>query len=92
MSALFAWLRNEWRLAMPPTWSSEPQADYFPCSHNDPKCKALAEKQAEARRKLKRTKRGLLDDKPYTKEAATDIRVTLDAARRVNTPAVRKVK
>ena len=59
---LLNWLREEWRLARLETWADAYDSP-IPCTMEDPRCIALAERQLKVRLAMARTKAGILDGK-----------------------------
>lgn len=93
LNAFVNWLREEWRLMRLADWGDGKYREGpHPCSHDHPSVKALAEKQSAVRDQMRRLKMHLHDGKRVTNAAATDIRVTIDQAKRMKTGAVRRVR
>lgn len=85
IAALLRWLREETRLLGLHSWADgayHGPPDPRPCTESDPRCVALAEKQARARAELRRLKRGLADGREVPDDflAHTDVRATIRAA------------
>ena len=97
IAAVIRWAREELRLMGIDSWGDGAYAgptEPHPCSSADPRCVALAEKQARARAELRRLKRGLADGRevPEGFLAHTDVAATFDAIKRLNAPPVRLLK
>lgn len=95
LNAFVNWLREEWRLMRLADWGDGKYREGpHPCSHDHPSVKALAEKQAAVAAQMRRMRMRLVDskDRKYANSDFTDIRVTIDQAKRMKTGAVRRVR
>ena len=88
IARLIAWIKSETALATAETWA--PPA-YHPCSSEDPRCAETMARLAECRERMKRMKAGVLDGRPVTCSASTDVAATMRRARAVAMGPVRAV-
>lgn len=93
-AALARWLREEWRLACIPTWANGAYATpvHAPCTLADPRCAALAVEQAKLYARMRRMRSRALDRDDLTTSMHTDVRATINAARRDAGPTVQLVR
>lgn len=85
---LLAWIKAETALATAETWA--PPA-YLPCTSEDPRCAETLARLAECRERMRRVKSGVLDGRPVTCSASTDVAATMRRARAVAVGPVRAV-
>ncbi len=88
IARLLAWIKAETALATAETWA--PPA-YHPCSSEDPRCAETLRRLAECRERMKRMKSGVLDGRPVTCSASTDVSATIRRAQALTIGPVRAV-
>lgn len=88
-AAIAAWFREEARLATAETWA--PPA-YDPCTSSDPRCAQTMQRLADCRARMRRMKMGLLDGRPISCSASTDVAATVRRARAIGVGPVRMVR
>lgn len=96
IARLVAWVQSEASLLSAHSWdledmSVQPEPSYQPCSSEDPRCAETIRRLAECRERMKRMKSGVLDGRPVTCSASTDIAATIRRARAVSVGPVRMV-
>lgn len=89
IAALLRWIKSETALATAETWA--PPA-YAPCSSEDPRCAETLRRLAECRERMRRMKAGVLDGKPTTCSASTDVSATIRRAQALTIGPVRAVR
>jgi len=72
---LAAWVREEVRLLSLDTWENE--YDIQPCTSQDPRCQKTLERLREVSERMRRMRSRMLDGKPLTCSASTDVRATI---------------
>lgn len=91
---LLAWVKNETRLMTADNWANEDMRvtpAFIPCSSEDPRCAETLARLAEVRDRMRRVKMGVLDGRPVTCSASTDVAATIRRARAVAVGPVRAV-
>lgn len=91
---LLAWVTNETRLMTADNWEREDMRvapSFMPCTSEDPRCAMTLARLAEVRDRMRRVKSGVLDGRPVTCSASTDVATTMRRARAVAVGPVRAV-
>ena len=88
IARLLMWIKQETELATAETWA--PPA-YAPCSSEDPRCAETIRRLAECRERMKRMKSGVLDGRPVTCSASTDVAATIRRAQALTIGPVRSL-
>jgi len=94
IARLLAWIKSETRLVTAETWEGEDMSvrpDFRPCSSEDPRCAATIARLAECRERMKRMKSGVLDGRPVTCSASTDVAATIRRAQALTIGPVRSL-
>ena len=95
IAALLRWLREEVRLLGIASWSEgayQGPPEPLPCTSSDPRCQKTIERLAEVNARMYRMRTRLIDGKPVTSAAATDIRHTIAQALATKAPPVQLVR
>lgn len=97
IAAILRWFREEARLLSAHSWDREdmrvspPAPEFAPLTREDPRCAETLARLAECRERMRRVKMGVLDGRPVTCSASTDVAATMCRARAVAVGPVRAV-
>ena len=95
IATFLRWLREGCRLLGRASWPDGQYAgppDPLPCTSSDPRCASTLERLAEVNARMYRMRTRVLDGKPVTSAAATDIRHTIAQALATKAPPVHLVR
>lgn len=93
IAAILRWIKAETALATAETWAGEDMTvpQYAPLTADDPRCAETIRRLAECRERMKRMKAGVLDGRPVTCSASTDVAATIRRAHALTIGPVRAV-